>query len=133
MLLWFALITAGPAVLHPCPVHSGTSAAHGTVGHGDLEPTAGDHAGHIQHGTPAAQPESHSHGGGDPEQHRCACIGDCSSGTFVSGLPSGHAALVDVAAWTDRTPATRDESAIVTAPAFLRPYANGPPLGLRIA
>lgn len=134
MLLWFALITAEPAVLHSCPVHSGASSPHGSApsSHGAGNAAADEHAGHEQHSPVSAHP-SQSHDGDTPDQHRCACIGDCSSGPSASGLPAASASPAAAIEWAVRHSVIRDESVIVTAPAFLRPFANGPPAGHRIA
>jgi hypothetical protein len=133
MLLWFALVTAEPAVLHSCPVHSG-HVQGSTVNRGehDAASGAGDHSHHAASGSPAAQ-EAQSHDGDAPAAHRCACIGDCSTGTSIAGLPSARVAIATSVEWQVRGTVVRDASPIVTAPEFLRPYANGPPSGRRIA
>jgi hypothetical protein len=134
MLLWFALVTAEPALLHSCPVHSGTSSSHAAAAaeHAEHDFAAGAHASHADAATPAAH-ESPAHDGDAPEQHRCACIGDCSSGAVITGLPAARPSVVASVQWIVRTSIAPGDAPLVTAPEFLRPYANGPPGGLRIA
>ena len=134
LLVWFALVSAEPAFLHSCPVHGGASSTHAAAEpatHGDHDSGTAAHSAHASRGAPSAH-ESSSHDEA-PEQHRCACIGDCSSGPAIAGLPAGSTAVIASADWIVRASIARDDSPLVTAPAFLRPYANGPPSGHVIA
>ena len=129
MLLWFGLVSAEPALLHACPVHSGVSASHDDPGTGH-----GAHGAAVAHAAHSAHASQASTGQQDaPEKHRCACIGDCSSGTSATGLPEVFAGFATGTEWIAPASIVPDDSATVTAPAFLRPYANGPPRGRRIA
>jgi hypothetical protein len=110
LLVWFAIVLAEPAALHACPMHD--------------VPAQTSAAGH-----------SHSHQGPAPQdQHRgCTCIGHCSAGTSVAGVPAPSV-------WIAVTPVSRFRAAFApatssagTAPAFLLPYANGPPARRHVA
>jgi hypothetical protein len=110
LLVWFAIVLAEPAALHACPMH-------------DAPPQASD-AGH-----------SHSHQAPAPrDQHRgCTCIGDCSAGGSVAGVPPRSVHLADAPVRCHPAALPPAISPAITAPAFLLPYANGPPGGRHVA
>jgi hypothetical protein len=111
LLLWFAVVTGAPAALHACPVHDATPAA-----------------------TPDAQHATHSHHLPDGDDHGgCTCIGDCVAGGVAPGLPATRATFVAATTESLRAPLPAPESPAVTPPAFVLPYANGPPGARRVA
>src|SRR5688572_14539381 len=115
---WFTLVASEHAPLNPCPMH------------GDLTVTApaptspiGDS--HSHSATTPAETGHEDHTGG-----KCSCTGDCASqqistpevrppeALFLPAIIAGPVGVSEVAG-------------LPTSPAFLRPFANGPPL-LRI-
>jgi hypothetical protein len=114
LLVWFALVTVEPVALHACPVHGWASAA-----------ATDDHGGHA--------PVAPAHSDDGDGQHQCACIGDCAAAPAAAGLPATRVVLFDAATRRVQVVVPSAESPSATAPEFLRPYANGPPAGHRIA
>jgi hypothetical protein len=112
MLLWFACITGAPAAFHSCPVHDATRAPAG----------AATHDAHSHH-----LPAPHGDHGA------CTCIGDCRAGGVAPGIPAAGAALPSVTRSQLRAPLPRPDSPALAPPAFLLPYANGPPGARRVA
>lgn len=123
LLLWFAVSTGEPAALHSCPVHDprASAQARGTALGLDAQP--GGALGH-----------SHSHQvpQRDSEQRGCTCIGECSAGSSVTWLPGARVVLAVADVRQIRMELPPAESPAITAPAFLLPYANGPPSGGRV-
>lgn len=124
LLLWFAVITGEPAALHSCPVHDPRASVPALATAHGVDPQSGGSAGH-----------SHSHQVPQPSsEHRgCTCIGDCSAGAMVTGLPGARVLLAVAGLRQIRVELPPAESPAITAPAFLLPYANGPPGGGRVA
>ena len=114
LLLWFALVTVEPVALHSCPVHGWPAAA-----------ATNDHGGHA--------PVAPAHSDDGDADHQCACIGDCTAAPSVAGLPATRVVLVASTTQRVQVVVPAAESPSATAPEFLRPYANGPPAGHRIA
>jgi hypothetical protein len=112
MLLWFAGIIGAPASLHSCPVHDAARVPAGDT----------THAAH-SHQTPSR------HG----DHTGCTCLGDCSAGGIAPGIPAARTALPAVAGTELRAPLPQPDAPALTAPAFLLPYANGPPGARRVA
>jgi hypothetical protein len=112
MLLWFACITGAPASLHSCPVHDAVRAP-------------GADTTHAAHSHEAPSP--------DGDHTACTCLGDCSAGGMAPGIPAARATLSAVAHAEVRAPLPQPDSPRLTAPAFLLPYANGPPGARRVA
>lgn len=112
MLLWFACITGAPASLHSCPVHDG---ARGS---------AGD-ATHAEHSHEVPSPQG--------DHTACTCLGDCSAGGIAPGIAAARTTLPAVVPTELPAPLPQPDSPAVTAPAFLLPYANGPPGARRVA
>jgi hypothetical protein len=111
LLLWFAVVTGAPSAFHSCPVHdrahaTGPDAQHGT--HSHRLPDSGDHG-------------------------ACTCIGDCAVGGVAPGVPAARTNVVVAATSQVRAPLPAPDSPAVTAPAFVLPYANGPPGARRVA
>lgn len=111
MLLWFAWMTGAPASFHSCPVHDAARV-----------PAGDTHA-------------AHSHQAPSPQGNHaaCTCLGDCSAGGIAPGIPPARTTLPAVAAVEPTAPLPQPDSPALTAPAFLLPYANGPPGARRVA
>src|SRR5688572_23476436 len=111
LLLWFAVVTGAPTALHSCPVHDSTHAS-----------------------APDLQHTAHSHQLPDSSDHTaCTCIGDCAVGGVAPGIPAPRTNVVVAATSQVRAPLPAPDWPAVTAPAFVLPYANGPPGALRVA
>jgi hypothetical protein len=111
LLIWFAVLTGAPSALHACPVHDPSFAT-----------------------APDAQHNAHSHQtpqGGDHQA--CSCIGDCIANSVPPALPAGGEAFVVARTCVLEAPIQAPDSPAVTSPAFVLPYANGPPGSLRVA
>ncbi len=109
LLLWFAVVSGGaPAALHVCPVHDGAQAVTGS-----------DHAAH-SHDAPAD--------GG----HVCTCFGDCATGGVAPGIAAARTNIITAATVEPRAPLPAPDAPAVSAPAFVLPYANGPPGAHRV-
>jgi hypothetical protein len=110
LLVWFAIVLAEPAVLHGCPMHDAATPARGAT-------------------------HSHSHEAPAPQDEHlgCTCIGDCSAGASVAGVPARSVRLADAPVSRYRAALPPATSPVVTASAFLLPYANGPPGGRHVA
>ena|SRR5687768_12251281 len=123
MLLWLTVFTVEPDALHSCPLHSRSPAAER-----DVEATS-----HGAHGAaPRAQPGD-AQNGQSSDQHQCVCIGQCRAGVPLIALPSATQIVPAVGDWLVRVELERDPSAIVAVAPFFLPFANGPPVGLRVA
>lgn len=110
LLLWFACITGAPASFHSCPVHAS-----------GREPADATHA-------------AHSHEAPSPGDHAaCTCLGDCSAGGTAPAAPAARNSLPAVTHTELPAPLPQPISPALIAPAFLRPYANGPPGAGRVA
>jgi len=124
LLLWFAVITGELAALHSCPVHDAPASA----------PAGGTAHAHDAH---SVRPASHSPSHPIPERddgHRsCTCIDDCNAGAVAAGIPGARMVLVVAGVRQIRVELPPAESPGITAPAFLLPYANGPPHHGRVA
>ena len=104
VLLWFGVVTTEPAALHLCPVHGAPPAS------------AGQHAsGHSHSQHPADGAAS------------CTCVGDCSAGGFSVAFASPQQRLVAATPAGAPVVPMASERPRAGAPAFLLPYANGPP------
>jgi hypothetical protein len=112
MLLWFACITGAPASLHSCPVHDAARVPVGDTSHA-----------------------AHSHQAPSPhgDHTACTCLGDCSAAGIAPVLAAARITLPAVAHSESRARLPQPDSPALTAPAFLLPYANGPPGARRVA
>jgi hypothetical protein len=112
VLLWYACVTGAPASFHACPVHDGDRGAGADATHA-----------------------AHSHEAPGPGDHdACTCLGDCSAGGIAPAVPAARTTPPPAVAHTKvLAPLPQPESPALTAPAFLRPYANGPPGAGRVA
>jgi hypothetical protein len=106
MLLWFACVTGAPEAWHSCPVH-------------DVAVASPAHGGHAAH--------AHQPARGDTDRNTCTCIGDCCAAGATPSLPAERTALVVVASQSLQAAFPQPVSPALAAPAFLHPYANGPP------
>src|SRR5687768_9465855 len=106
VLLWFVVATTQAETLHRCSVHGAPVATNEDAGA----------AGHSHHAKGPAD-----------DAATCSCVGDCSAGGFSVAMARPEHRLVSVAL-QDSEPQRIDTNAPkLTAPAFLLPYANGPP------
>lgn len=108
VLLWFVVVTTEPAVLHACPVHGaspadGMPAEHHTGGH------------------------SHSESAPSDDDSACTCVGDCNAGGFSVAVSSAEQRLAVIMPRGNEGPRLETELPRIVAPAFLLPYAIGPP------
>jgi hypothetical protein len=125
LVVWFTVVTVEPAALHSCPVHGAPVAAMltpATAAHHGQAPSVIEHAPGADHG------QRH-----EGDSHQCACIGDCSASNPAATLPDARILVVPVALRDPAPAVPHVERPPATAPDFLRPYANGPPAGRRIA
>jgi hypothetical protein len=110
ILAWFVAVATELPLLHACAVHGTAASAsaeqHGPAHHGALDSntheTPGDHA-------------------------ACSCMGDCSAGGFSVGLWSPEHRFSVAPARDAGVVFFEADAARLPAPAFLLPYANGPP------
>jgi hypothetical protein len=111
LLLWFAAIVGAPSALHSCAVHGTGGAA-----------------------APEAEHSAHSHQLPDGADHSaCTCFGDCAAGGVPPAIPVARATFALAASDRIRAPLPAPDAPAVTTPAFLLPYANGPPGTARVA
>jgi hypothetical protein len=119
LLLWFAIVSAEPALVHSCPMHDGAGAARTAVAaaHG------GDAVGHDGHHAPD-----------DKGRHRaCTCLGECSPGAAAPAVPAARLGLVVATITQPRAELPTAGVRACVGPRFLLPYANGPPAGDLVA
>ncbi|MEI6740514.1 MAG: hypothetical protein WCK74_09410 [Gemmatimonadaceae bacterium] len=123
---WFAFVVADPVPMHGCPMHEAVPAAasvapavDGAMAHHGHHAMSVDGAGT----QPDSAPSDHGQG------HSCTCLGACcvatpaplpASTVSMETAPVGHARR-SVAAM----PRTL---AVVLPDAYMRPFANGPPV-----
>ena len=111
LLIWFAVLTGAPSALHACPVHDPSYAT-----------------------TPDAQHNAHSHQAPEGGDHQaCTCIGDCVANSVPPALPAGGEMFALAPTYALQAPVPAPDSPVVTRPALVLPYANGPPGSLRDA
>jgi hypothetical protein len=123
LVAWFAVLTAEPVALHPCPMHDGVlhmqsgAAVHHAM-HGAMPAHGGpmEQAGARQHLPPA-----HSTG-----HHQCTCIGTCTA-TSAAGLPSARFALAAALTTLVRDPGLPDYEYVPVAAQHVLPFAHAPP------
>lgn len=114
LLGWFTVVIGEPVALHACPMHDAAAPAQ----------TPDVHQSHDAHAPTHRAPADH-HGA-------CTCLGDCSAGSAVSGVPVEPVALANVSWRQSRVVLPPATLAALPSPPFFLPYANGPP-GLDIA
>lgn len=111
LLIWFAVLTGAPSALHACPVHDPSYAS-----------------------APETQHSAHSHHTPDGGDHQaCTCIGDCVANSVAPALPAAAATFSVATTYALEAPVPAPDSPAVIPPAFVLPYANGPPGSLRVA
>jgi hypothetical protein len=109
LLLWFAVTSGAPSLLHTCPVHDTVATAiddHGE--HAHQAPDGADHA-------------------------TCTCFGDCATSGVAPGLPAARATIALGTTSEIPEPSHGHLSPAATRPALVLPYANGPPGSVRVA
>jgi hypothetical protein len=116
--VWLAIVLAEPAALHVCAAHDGAPAASAAI-------DAGQHAGHHVHGAAANAGGEH---GDVPATHGCSCLGHCAGSASPVILATTLDGALVVLGSSDRT--TAELGFTPLAPAFLLPFANGPPLSV---
>lgn len=112
LLGWFTVVIGEPAALHSCPMHDAAAPAG----------MADAHQSHDAH-APSAPADHHG---------SCTCLGDCSAGSAVSGVPAPPVALANAPWYQHQALLPPVTPATLPAPPYFLPYANGPP-GLGIA
>lgn len=124
LLFWFAVITVEPAAFHACPVHCSAAAAE-AVG------AAHVHGANASEGT--THSDSHELPGRDRDHRICTCIGHCSAVGIAGTMPAAPGVLALPTPRQIQVEFPAPDSPVITAPPFFLPYANGPPVGPRVA
>jgi hypothetical protein len=107
-----------PAQLHTCTMHGGLA----------IEVSGARASGMADAHHMATHLRAHNHQHNTNSKSRqCSCLGDCSGGSSVVGLPSMGVSFVAAVAGIDSAGQFAYASPFVATPHFLLQFANGPP------
>lgn len=132
LLALFAVVIGEPLRGHACPVHAALGALEASAGAGERHAPAGvGHGAHAPMQHAAGHTAGHMAGeapadGGHGEQHRCDCLGTCSSVAPVQVAPSLTLHLVEVGILEAAAPLV-PLVPVATSGDHVLPFANGPP------
>jgi hypothetical protein len=116
--LWFVAVTAGPELMHACPMHGAHSAAAAPAPHAD-------------HAAPAATESAASHHSSSNTDsngsNQCTCLGHCSGASSVA-IVTDAVSLIEIATAATRDDGLPDYAYVPVAAQHVLPLAHAPPL-----